>query len=302
MHTLAPPPVRQNNEVTAPRYYSMRRLSPYQGTIQVVELPGFRAMSADGSSWNLRIENRGMRPAHALWREGEAYNVEISERTAPFLTALRDHPPLPFALADTLELWLLDAHDLLPLALLASTLAHMAPPNRVDTGWRAAFPGDDAFVAPSLQASAAHPPEHPFIPHREILQRCVRKAAGAHPRAQWFRRDAAGAGRGGGGTGIEPALAARGLAAAQFPDLLLRERWDSEIEAALVRDYHDWLAPALLTHSSLPRATRDRLERAACARAEQLFQLRRLLPEIVNRDLIDVALVEAVLRRSSSVS
>jgi hypothetical protein len=299
VHTVAPPPVRTNHDVTAPRYYSMRRLSPYQGTIQVVELPGFRAMSADGSSWNLRIENRGMRPAHALWREGEAYNVEISERTAPFLTALRDHPPLPFALADTLELWLLDAHDLMPLALLASTLAHMTPPNRVDTAWRAAFPGDDAFVAASLQAGAAHPLEHPFVPHREVIEHCVRTAAGAHPRAQWFRRDATGAGVGGGGTGIEPALAARELGAAQFPELLVRERWDGEIEAALVRDYHDWLAPALLTHPNLARAARDRLERAACAQAEKLFRLRQLLPEIVNRDLIDVALVEAVLRRSA---
>jgi hypothetical protein len=300
MHTIVPPPVRRS-DVAAPNYYSMRRLSPYQGTIQVVELPGFRAMSADGSNWDLRIENRGMRPAHALWREGEAYNVEITERTAPFLTALRDHPPLPFPLADTLELWLLDARNLLPLALLASTLPHMAPPNRVNTSWRAAFPGDDMFVAASLQSGAV-PPEQPFIPHREILDRCVRKAAGTHPRAQWFRRDAAGAGSGVGGTGIEPALFARELAAAQFPELLLREYWDSETEAALVRDYHDWLAPALLTHSSLSRRTRERLERAACTQAEKLFRVRQLLPEVVNRDLIDVALVEAVLRRSSSVA
>jgi len=300
VHTIARPPVRKS-DLAAPRYYSMRRLSPYQGTIQVVELPGFRAMSGDGSSWDLRIENPGMRPAHAMWHEGEAYNVEISERTAPFLIALRDHPPLPFQLADTLELWLLDAHELLPLALLASTLPHMAPPNRVDTSWRAAFPGDDGFIAPSLQAGAAQPLEHPFIPHREILNRCVRTAAGTHPRAQWFRREAAGDGLGSGGTGIEPALFARELAAAQFPELLLRERWDNEVEAALVRDYHDWLAPALLTHSNLTRATRDRLEHAACAQAEKLFRLRQLLPEIVNRDLIDVALVEAVLRRSSSV-
>ncbi|HLD13175.1 MAG TPA: hypothetical protein VJB18_00485, partial [Burkholderiales bacterium] len=51
------------------RYYSLRRLSPYQGTVQVVELPGFRAMSADGITWTVQMPNEGSRFAtHALWR------------------------------------------------------------------------------------------------------------------------------------------------------------------------------------------------------------------------------------------
>ena len=33
-----PPPAAA---VSDARYYSLRRLSPYQGTVQVVELPGF---------------------------------------------------------------------------------------------------------------------------------------------------------------------------------------------------------------------------------------------------------------------
>jgi len=281
-----------------PRHYSLRRLSPYQGTVQVIDMPGFRAMSADGATWELRMANLGARPLRTLWRYGDAWEIEISERTAPFLNALRDHPPLPFPLADTLELWLLDAAEVLPLALLAAALPSMAAPASVDTLWRAALAGDNDFIAASLQATAARPPDQPFIPHPEILNRCVRKAAGARARAQWFRRGPGGEGVGLHGAYIEPALVGRSLERAEFPELLLREHWDSELEAGLVRDYHDWLAPALLTHSGLQRATRDRLERAACRQAEKLFRVRQLLPEVINGDLIDVALVEAVLRRS----
>jgi hypothetical protein len=298
MPTLAP--MRHDTPAVTASYYSMRRLSPYQGTVQVVELPGFRAMSKDGHAWELRIEAPGARPRRTMWREGDVYEVEINERNAPFLLALRDRPPLPFALADTLELWLLDAHTQAPLALLASALPHMAPPNTVDTTWRASFSGDDSFVAPSLQAATAHPAEHPFIAHREVLSRCVRTAAGTRPSAQWFLRGAGGVGHGLNGTGLAPELIGRDLEAREFPALLLRDDWGDAVETALVRDYHDWLAPTLLTHSNLTREQRERLERAACAQAEKLFAVRHLLPEVINHDLIEVALVEAVLRRTNA--
>ncbi len=286
--------------VTDTRFYSLRRLSPYQGTVQVIDMPGFRAMSADGAAWELRMENPGARPIRAMWRDGDAYELEVSERTAPFLNALRDHPALPFPLADTLELWLLDARDALPLALLASTLPRMAAPNTVDTIWRAAFAGDDGFISSRLQAAPTQPPGQPFIAHSEVLNRCVRRAAGTGARAQWFRRAAGGAGAGLPGGGIDASLAGRVIEASAFPELLLREQWESDVETGLVRDYHDWLAPVLLTHSGLARATRDRLERAACAQAAKLYRMRQLLPEIVNRELVEVALVEAVLRQAGN--
>lgn len=280
----------------------MRRLSPYQGTIQVVELAGFRAMSVDGSTWEVRIDNAGMRPTRAVWRDDGLTGVEAGERFEPLIDAMRHRPRLPFALADLLELWLLDADDKLPVALLLSALPHMAPPNTVDTNWRAAFAEEDCFIAPSLQAAALRPAEHPFIAHHEILNRCVRKAAGARPRAQWFRRDEAGDAVALGGSGLEQALIGRHVEASWFPELLVREEWDTDVETGLARDYHDWLAPSLLTHANLRHATRERLERAACSQAEKLYRVRHLLPEIINAELIDVALVEAVLRRNGSMA
>jgi hypothetical protein len=299
MRAVSPPP-NESRVDSAPRFYSMRRLSPYQGTVQIVDMPGFSAMSADGVSWEVRIGNPGMRPTRAVWREESLHGVAVTERIEPFVEVLRHHPPLPFTLADTLELWLLDAREMLPLALLASALPHMAPPNTVDTHWRAAFSGDDCFVSSTVQATAARPVEHPFIPHPEILNRCVRKAASARPRAQWFRREVTGDGVGAGGHGIEPELVGRQIEAVWFPELLAREEWDSDLEQGLVRDYHDWLAPALLTHSNIRRATRERLERAACAQAEKLYRVRHLLPQVINSDLVEVALVEAMLRRTAN--
>lgn len=276
----------------AARYYSMRRLSPYQGTVQVVDIPGFRAMSADGERWRVQFLNpRSRFASHGIWRRDGRGTLIDTPRTHAILDALQAHPPLPFALADTLELWLLDAGDAMPLALLATTLPERSPGRVPHARWQAALAGEPSFVAASLATTGESP-----IPHESVLTRCVQKAAGARPAAQWFRRSADGAGDGipaPGGSG------ARRVNADRFPELLLRGDWPSEPERALVRDYHDWHAPYLLTHTNLKHATRDRLERAACRQASRLYRVRHLLPEMLNPDLLKVAFVEAVVRRSA---
>ncbi|MBI5782442.1 MAG: hypothetical protein HZA69_01725, partial [Gammaproteobacteria bacterium] len=181
---------------------------------------------------------------------------------------------------------------------LASTLGKITPPRSVDTVWHASLAGDDNFVAPSLApenvaASTSH------IPHSEVLNRCVQKAAGPLERAQWFRREDDGSGTGLHGRRLDSEHAGRKLGRDAFPELLLREKWEVEQEQNLVSDYHDWQAPNLLTHRNLAHATRDRLERAACRQAEKLYKVRHFLPEIINRDLLNVAFVEAVIRRSA---
>lgn len=282
--------------MSAIRYYGLRRLSPYQGTVQVVECPGFRAMSADGLRWRVQFLNQRTRfSSYGVWRaDGQGSLIE-TERTQPIIRALRERPPLPFPLADTLELWLLDAHDHLPLALLAATLPERAPAQAVALQWRAALAGDDGFRAPSL--GTEHQVSH--MPHRSVLDRCVQRAAGPRPQAQWFRRDADGGGEGLGRPGVESALAGRRLDRPDFPELLLREQWGSEQERSLVRDYHEWHACNLLTHTGLSRATRAALERAACRQAAKLFRVRHLLPEVVDTEAMRVALVEAVIRQSA---
>ncbi len=281
-------------------YYSMRQFSPYQGTAQVVETPGMRAISSDGVSWRVQFLNRRSRLSHAMWRADGSGNLAESDETREIIQAMQDHPSFPFAAADNLELWLLDAKVQKPLAILASTLDRANPPRAPETVWQAALAGDDSFVALSLasnnpaQAAATSP-----IPHREVLSRCVQKAAGPLNRTQWFRREADGGGTGLHGNRLDSENLGRKLERDIFPELLLRVEWDSEREKNLVHDYHDWQAPYLLTHCHLTRATRDRLERAACRQAEKLYKVRHFLPEIINSDLLNVAFVEAVIRRSA---
>lgn len=280
------------------RYYSIRRLSPYQGTVQVIEIPGFRAMSPDGTRWRVQFLNQRSRFAsYGIWRADGGGNLIETERTRAVVGALREHPPLPFVLADSLELWLLDAADELPLALLATTLPERSPLRIPHTRWQAAVGGDPGFIAPSLigdPAVGASP-----IAHDAVIARCVQKAAGTRATAQWFRRESDGGGTGVPALGTPVATTSRQLLPLQFPELLLRSDWPSAQERDLVQDYHAWHAPQLLTHTNLTHGTRDGLERAACKHAQRLYRVRHLLPYVVNAELIDVALVEAVLRRSA---
>ncbi len=281
------------------RYYSMRRLSPYQGTVQVAEMPGFRAISSDGLTWRVQFLNQRSRfTSQAVWRADGSGNLIETRHTGELIQALQNHPPLPFPPADNLELWLLDAKQRRPLAILASTLGHITPPRAINAVWLAALAGDDAFTAPSLSTDGRGRTSTSHIAHHEILNRCVQKAAGPLDRAQWFRRAGDGSGTGLHGNRLDAAQVGRKLQRDAFPELLLREEWEDEREKNLVRDYHDWQAPRLLTHRDLSHSTRDRLEHAACRQAEKLYPLRHVLPEIVNRDLLNVAFVEAVIRRS----
>lgn len=283
-------------------FYGLRCLSPYQGTVQVIQIPGFRAISDDSLSWRVQLlQRRARMSSYGIWRSDGSGSLKESEHTRPIVKILRNHPPLPFPLADKLELWLLGTHDGLPLAILESTLSQASPPQVTQTVWHAALQGDNGFIAPSLTgASGQRDPSTIHVTHAAIVSRWVQKGGGPQPRAQWFRRDEADYGVGLTGLRIEDSFVGRRLDRAQFPELLVREDWGSEQERALVRDYHDWQAPYLLAHDNLTHATRDRLERAACRQTGKLYRVRKLLPEVLNRDMIKVALVEAAIRRAAT--
>lgn len=282
------------------KYYSLRSHSPYQGTIQVVELDGFRALSQDGLTWRIRLRAaEGQRAAHTTWRDGDEVDIPLSS-AQPGFVALYKHPPTPFPLVDTLELWLLDAEQRLPLALLRSLSPDHEPPAVNNAEWIAGFRDEESFYAPSLAIAGTNQLENKsYIAHTEVLTRCVRTAAGMHPATQWFWRQQDGSGVGSSGHNLDNNLEGRVLPAESFPLFLLREKWPNQMQTDLVRDFHFWQAPYLLTHTNLSRDTRSRLEQAACQQAERLYSVRNLLPEIINKELVDIALVEAVIRRTA---
>lgn len=282
-----------------PSYYSLRQWAPYQGTVQVVEIPGFRAVSQDGLRWQIQARNEGIRFfTYGTWCADGSGNLIATDRTQDLVDALKNHPPLPFPAIDTLELWLLDQKQHLPLALLRSMPDTRRPFVTGLLRWQSALPQGPEFVSGSI-LSRIDGDDQQHVPHHQILERCISAEAGAFPAAQWFRRQDDGSGMGLGASNLPEDVSERILPAEAFPELLVRDQWDEEIFSELVADYHSWKAPELLTHPMLSTTIRDRLEHQACQSAQRMYRLRSVLPSIINRDLVNAAFVEGMLRQTA---
>lgn len=152
------------------RCYALRRLNPFLGVTQIVELEIGRALSCDAVNWEIQLAverpagwgslNQGRSERqfyrYGAWSEEDGLaNFPVHPRLNPgalresaenLVAAVRAHrDALPFALADRFELWLLDGRDEHPIALLAAVtkkqLTHMHRP----TGWSAAAAGENTF-------------------------------------------------------------------------------------------------------------------------------------------------------------
>lgn len=277
-----------------PQYYSLRQMLPYQGTVQVIELSGFRAFSENGQQWHVQYQGQG-RSVYGFWSaDGDNTVLEIPQ-TEAFINALRKHPPIPFPPADNLELWLLDKHEQLPLALLATAIPDRAPPRLDEVSWHPAV-SHEHFVSGNMPLDKNNEPAYP---HAEVLRRCIHAEAGSMPRAQWFYRDESGDGRGDVGCRLDNETEGRELARTFFPELLLREHgWEDEHISELIQEYHEWLAPRLLTHDTLIESTRAWLEKAARRQAAMVYRLRNVLPAIANDEDFKITLVQGKIESS----
>jgi hypothetical protein len=104
-----------------PVYYALRRVNPYRGVVQHVDVGEASASSHDGLTWHLRADDGygWVRPV-GVWEEGEGLKIGQAGGLEDILAALETRPALPFPIFDVHELWLLDRESGLPLALLAS--------------------------------------------------------------------------------------------------------------------------------------------------------------------------------------
>ena len=209
------------------------------------------------------------------------------------------HEQLPFPAEDNFELWLLDAKQQMPLALLASSREedHLRIPATMR--WQAAEITDHSFISEALLASN-RPLQEKQLHHYEVVNSHVRKLAGTTGRAQWFKRTKDGRGEGLQGQHLATDLEGRRLATEVFPELLIHEAGDSDLNTAIMADYLDWLAPRLLTLLTLQPATRERLEAMAFKQALEVEKYYRLYPEVFDEARLTAALVEAQLRRSAA--
>jgi len=188
---------------------------------------------------------------------------------------------LPFALADSLECWLLDRSGQ-PLALVASARPEDGPAGKRVLRWIAA-------ALEERQLGQA-PQGAPLADDLENLLR--RTAQGG--RIGWFRRERAGHGA---GSPLDPA-AGEPLAGDAFPCLPLRPDWALAADQSLVDAWVAWMAPGLLCLPYLTAQDYLRLQSLALQRAESVDRLWRLYPAAVDRAFIDRCRVEARLRRA----
>ena len=282
-----------------PHYYALRRVNPYRGVVQIVEAGEATAHSFDGLTWHLRADDGygWVRPT-GIWVAGEGLKAGHAANLGDILPALETQPALPFPIFDTQELWLLDKETGLPLALLACDRASAVHNERPEGEWHPFALSYSGFQSPTLAARDQASP-HPQARHRDVLARVVNQAARPAPAAQWFQRDPIGAGIGGRGLRVPPEWRGRQLPAAAFPELLVRDAWNSRLEKSVIADYHASIAPMLLCWPRLTTATRGRLEALACARPQALARVHRLLPFRLDAARIQAALVAARLEQAA---
>lgn len=198
--------------INAAGFFSLRRLSPFRGTIQVVEVPDGRAFSLDGIDWTVQLLSKNpiresvwgnIGPAnserryfnYARWTgAGRLARMPIDPSLgdqsqhpalAPLFAALENPPTLPFPPADQLELWLLDKDERLPLALVQSATGTEPPLTRVSPGWRALPAEDRDFRSPGLmQQAPGNKAAQDHHQHRVLLEKLIGRTAGqTHPAA-----------------------------------------------------------------------------------------------------------------------
>ncbi|MEW6678506.1 MAG: hypothetical protein AB1421_11350 [Pseudomonadota bacterium] len=284
-----------------PRYYALRRVNPYRGVIQVVDVGEATAQSRDGVTWHLRADDgQGLIRPVGVWQAESGMALGRPDVAPDLIAALETHPALPFPIFDTWELWLLDKESGLPLALLET--ARSGEPQGVsrEPQWYPFVESYTGFQSPSLAQRDALAGSSQS--HRDILARMVNNTARPFPMTQWFRRGQSGVGEGAGGARIPHEWRERQLPPEAFPTLLVRENWNSRLEQSVIGDYHAWLAPLLLLWPRLTTETRDRLEVLACQRPGWLARIYRLLPRVVDPARLNAALVMARLEQAQGLT
>jgi hypothetical protein len=265
-------------------YYGVRRLGPYLGVIQVIDVGDACAYSTNGRTWRIRQQTASGRFRWGVTQVSEENVSDVRLVGADNLVeALKKQPPVPFPIRDRFELWLLNSSTRRPLALLRTRYKALDMEQVTDPHWRPFLMTDTEFVSPTLSEHEKNQPRKGWpLPHRDQLESQVNIASRPMPAAQWFERHPDGSGT-----------------ADAFPELLISEEWEHQVQHGLVTDYHNWYAASLLAHQNLSAATRSRLERAACRRPRTLLAVYPLIPEIIDQDAMDVALVSARLMNAT---
>lgn len=296
--------------------YSIRQLSPFRGTVQILSADFARAVSADGRQWQIQVscevkqQQWGIMNSPEVQRRYVLYGMWNKQRGLSSLPLdpmldVPDHKlvegsllshlehqanAIPFPAMDHYELWLLHGKTRLPIALLASSINEHTLDQIKASRWRACSSRQLQF-----QPSRAKCSTDPILKIESLIsEQCTSPLM-----AQWFYREADRSGHGLGGSHVPETLIGRTLAAEEFPELLISEDWPDDNDCLLAEDYHHWLSPQLLLLPHLHHTTRLRLEQAAQQHAMAVSRQYQLYPAIADQKIMNRILVEARLRKSS---
>jgi len=280
--------------------YSKRLLSPFTGQVQIVEAAQARALTLDGTNWELQYRVSIVTgPAADQQQVARKQNyvraaiarpsgierlplpryleTEVVEAQVRELVACLDEVNVPLPPADRHEYWLLDEADEQPLALIFSCLHADEMP---------LFPHRPEWTAtPAALMEVARIPEeerHYVPPVNYRLEQLVNERAGRHPRARGIRR--------------------RDGQAGNFPACLVREDWEREEDRRLCQRYIERLAPRLLMLHGLTHEDRLRLEGYARQNALEVERFFPLYPAVADEKMMSAICVEARLRRAAEHS
>lgn len=280
--------------------YAVRRVNPFIGVCQVVETPVGRATSTSGVHWDLEIRTDRARVLGGLEQDtlGRAFirfglwsakaghvlansrhllrqDHELRDKSERLIAELlRRKSALPFALADSHELWLFDANGDVPLALLATRVPGQPLATPEPGIWRCSLGG------------VGGPGQRRFD-DGSALEDQVKRRAGFNVKKTWVVRAPDG-------TGVRQTDRARFLSG-QLPGLLIQRRWEAVEAAERVERYLGWIAPSLLTLPTIDDEERDWLERRLHLQAASVDHHWQLYPKVLSPKRIKAARVQSRL-------
>ena len=292
-------PYREAGDVSS---FAIRRVNPFLGVLQVLEMQGGRAISSNGVVWSLAIcieqsdhllksdatIDQVKRYRYGMWSEedglvsrtlnaaGEADHLKLLCDALISCVQARIHL-LPFQLVDTEELWLFDKEEKTPIALLASKTPDAIIPSPEPKYWTSHLGADGM-------------PGQARFPESRELEEQVADAASLNIRKHWVTRHLDNSGF------VEDLDIS--LKAKIFPVYMLSEDWPDKVQADRVKNYIDWISPSLLTLQHLDQRQRARLESRLYTQAVSVEHHWHLYPDVLDEKIINAARVQSQIQKS----
>ncbi len=288
--------------------------------MNIIEYRGAEAVTLDGTHWDIYVRNRellrdlpGNRCVqtsdirYGSWSEehglkrgafypSEDFKNMESEGEILYQYLLKNHKKVPFPFLDNYELWLLDK-NLNPLALIDSCRCETDINQQPLLDWRAGIVCCDEFNCHAYKEMQKLCPDRRSA--GTYLTHYINSLCGHTPRAQWFRRTMDGHGIGLNGHNIAQENIGRELLESEFYPFMINDKVHDNQHINLINEFIQWQAPWLLLLDSLSDSQRLIFEDKSRNRAILVDQLHQLYPEILDIGLINVARVEAALRKSN---